>query len=161
MPERLLGTYQDDGYMQETIKVYVDAKINDGRLSITASVYAGRKAERNLISCGQSTDCAALVTTPGPGLTMDDVRRLREVWDHWHLNDMRPGCVHQRGYGWDAMHVLESRGRYAGMSRARQKAFKRIDRPCPVCGYRYGSAWLTEELPADVVQFIAAFNGEV
>lgn len=27
-------------------------------------------------------------------------------------------------------------------------------KPCPVCGYEYGSQWLREELPADVVKFL-------
>lgn len=27
-------------------------------------------------------------------------------------------------------------------------------KPCPVCGYKYGSQWLREELPADVVEFL-------
>lgn len=29
-------------------------------------------------------------------------------------------------------------------------------KPCPECGYEYGSAWLFEPLPADVVEFITA-----
>ena len=27
-------------------------------------------------------------------------------------------------------------------------------KPCPACGHKYGSAWLREELPADVVAFL-------
>ncbi len=27
-------------------------------------------------------------------------------------------------------------------------------RPCPVCGYKYGSAWKTEPVPEDVLQFL-------
>lgn len=29
-------------------------------------------------------------------------------------------------------------------------------KPCEVCGYKYGSAWLFEEVPADVVAFLAS-----
>lgn len=29
-----------------------------------------------------------------------------------------------------------------------------VSRPCPVCGYRYGSAWLKLPVPADVVLFL-------
>lgn len=32
-----------------------------------------------------------------------------------------------------------------------------LTKPCPVCGYRYGSAWLYEPLPADVVAFLEDF----
>lgn len=31
-----------------------------------------------------------------------------------------------------------------------------LTRPCPECGYEYGSAWKREELPADVVAFLEA-----
>jgi hypothetical protein len=29
-------------------------------------------------------------------------------------------------------------------------------KPCPVCGYKYGSAWLFEEVPSDVLAWLAA-----
>lgn len=29
-----------------------------------------------------------------------------------------------------------------------------LGRPCEVCGYRYGSAWLKEEVPAEVLAFL-------
>lgn len=28
-------------------------------------------------------------------------------------------------------------------------------RPCPECGYKYGSAWLREDVPADILQWLA------
>jgi len=33
-----------------------------------------------------------------------------------------------------------------------------LTRPCPQCGYRYGSAWLFDALPQDVIDFIEALN---
>ena len=54
---------------------------------------------------------------------------LKDLWDCWHLNDMRAECEHQRALGWTwATHPSE---------------------PCPECGYRLGSKWLYEPLPAD------------
>jgi hypothetical protein len=29
-----------------------------------------------------------------------------------------------------------------------------LSKPCPVCGYKYGTAWLFEEIPADVLQWL-------
>ena len=29
-----------------------------------------------------------------------------------------------------------------------------LNKPCPVCGYKYGSAWLFEEIPAEVIDFL-------
>ena len=31
-----------------------------------------------------------------------------------------------------------------------------LSKPCPACGYKYGSKWLKRELPADVVGFLAS-----
>ena len=44
------------------------------------------------------------------------------LWKNYHLNDMHAGCEHQK------------KGTPAGEI-------------CPVCGYRYGSAWLYREIP--------------
>lgn len=62
------------------------------------------------------------------------VARLGEVWDAWHLNGMRAGCEHQRADG------LASG-------------------TCETCGYAYGSAWLAEPLPADVLEWLAQLPG--
>lgn len=56
-------------------------------------------------------------------------RALVELWDRWHLNDMRAECEHQRALGWT----------YQTHPAAE----------CPECGYRLGTAWLYEELPGD------------
>ena len=29
-----------------------------------------------------------------------------------------------------------------------------LGKPCPVCGYKYGTSWLREEVPEDVLQFL-------
>jgi len=29
-----------------------------------------------------------------------------------------------------------------------------LTKPCPVCGYKYGSAWLKEDVPADVIDWL-------
>lgn len=44
------------------------------------------------------------------------------LWKNYHLNDMRAGCEHQ-------------------------KEGSPVGSVCPVCGYRYGSAWLYREIP--------------
>ena len=65
-----------------------------------------------------------------------NVKRLVEIWKRWHLNDLRPGCIHQekpiRGKEWDTLE------------------WERLTKMCPK-GYRYGSKWLVEELPEDII----------
>jgi hypothetical protein len=31
-----------------------------------------------------------------------------------------------------------------------------LSKPCPVCGYKYGTAWIFEEVPSDVLAWLAA-----
>jgi hypothetical protein len=59
---------------------------------------------------------------------------LLDIWHNWHLNDMRPECEHQRALGWTWVTHPSAK--------------------CPTCGYKLGSAWLHEDLPADVVKFL-------
>lgn len=44
------------------------------------------------------------------------------LWKNYHLNEMNAGCEHQ-------------------------KEGSPVGEVCPVCGYRYGSAWLYREIP--------------
>lgn len=56
---------------------------------------------------------------------------VEELWADWHLNDMQAGCAHQEVVYEDAPYYRPS-----------------LDAtlPCPVTGYRYGSAWLHKPL---------------
>lgn len=111
-------------------------------------------------------------------------RKVLELWDRWHLNDMRAGCEHQRERGWfmcPGYHKSKQetcRGDLGpnGLAEAQivlgmppgkmPKEFGYGDRqrwtcgldavsvPCPECGYKYGSKWLYEEVPQDVLDFL-------
>lgn len=62
------------------------------------------------------------------------------IWKRWHLNDMNSACEHQRELGWEYKEHHDP------------KTFKGEN--CPVCGYSIGSAWLKEEVPEDVLQWL-------
>lgn len=47
---------------------------------------------------------------------------ILRLWKNYHLNGMNAGCEHQ-------------------------KEVSPVGSVCPVCGYRYGSAWLYREIP--------------
>jgi hypothetical protein len=115
--------------------------------------------------------------------TAAKLREVLDLWDEWHLNDMTAGCQHQRegvaasdddtfvGVPWDARPIDVSKPtntygtHYEGQRQAswNMLAWVRRDEhpqgllsfPCPVCGYKYGTAWLTREIPADVRQQLA------
>lgn len=88
--------------------VPVFAKIEysaDGRLSISGVV--GPRANGDCAgSCGQINMSFKEYNKRGymtldelrlaPGWTREKLRQFFDVWDRWHLNDMRAGCEHQR-----------------------------------------------------------------
>lgn len=113
------------GILSEGGRLYVTIEYDGWRLSITGVSNHG---------CGQ---CSGPWTFAeySPGWCVGSAARLSEVWNRWHLNDIRAGCEHQRALGWKSYDDHPSE-------------------PCPECGYKYGSAWLREEVPADVLAWL-------
>lgn len=71
------------------------------------------------------------------GADRADVRLIADIWGRWHLNTLKAGCAHVEPVGKDTGSMLDSTP------------------PCPVTGYRWGSAWLYEPLPDGVVSGLA------
>lgn len=117
----------------------------------------------------QHTDCYS------GGQNLDEIakhirsprfKRIRAIWERWHLNAMRPGCAHQIKFGWDKKPIdptkpTSSYGKHfagqrrdswnlLGWIRPEEHTAGLLTKPCPVCGYKYGSAWLSEPLPKEV-----------
>lgn len=101
-------------------RVSIDASIDAGRLSITGSVKEAGQYGGE--SGGQCYDSIIPANRYQAALV--------QLWKRWHLNDLRAGCVHQRRLKWTwADHPCD---------------------PCPVCGYKFGTSWLREELPPQI-----------
>lgn len=93
----------------------------------------------DILACGRSVDDLRSVTRDlAPGLTPADVTELADIWDRSHLNGLRALCAHQ---------VMPDRvdGRLPDAWWEQVPA-------CPVSGYRAGSAWLTEDVSADIAR---------
>jgi len=104
------------------------------------------------------------------GWTKEKIKQFFDIWDRWHLNNMRAGCEHQREAGWNKQKIdeslpLETYGKFfegQGIKSWNMWAWipekdhpqGLLSKACPVCGYRYGSAWLKEELPQNVIDFL-------
>jgi hypothetical protein len=90
---------------------------------------------------GQNRDDLRAVTRPAPGWTLEELSELADLWQRWHLNAMKAACAHQmaaevpEGTPWDQR---------TGYVLANTPA-------CPETGYRYGHAWLVEQIPPAVV----------
>jgi hypothetical protein len=123
-------------YGGRSYSVYCEITIKDGKLSIHG--VEGPLASGNCLgSCGQIDMGGLEMDSYAPGWSAELVEQFADVWDRWHLNDMQAGCEHQRALGWT-------------------KYNEHPNEPCPECGYKYGSAWLKEELPQEVIDFLAS-----
>lgn len=215
------------GNHETEVPVFCKIELLEGKLSITGVV--GPKSNGNCYgSCGQCSD-EVRTGTPTKNWTDEMLQKFCDIWDEWHLNDMRPYCKHMKKMGWDKLasekveiktyrltsealkkqkeakkRALESfktmRGFFPtpdecmyynlpyevktynnspllhaecyefkekdclGYSNIDHKTRGWIDysenelgllgRECPVCGYKYGHNWLTEEIPQDIIDFL-------
>jgi hypothetical protein len=117
------------------------------RLSLMGEVFpvdrngnqrGGRRGE--ITAAGQIGDMLGEITEPAPGWTLAEIAEVAEIWTHWHLNDMRAGCNHLPADGL----VREPDG-YGG------DRISTVANVCPVTGYRWGTAWLTDPLPDEII----------
>ncbi len=147
-----LGTTSDRSYVVVTLELRTSEgnhqtvtheTITDPlTVSLTGEECINRFGRRDYLGGGQIVDTLADITTPAPGWSLEEIRELRTLWDRWHLNTMRAACAHMvpddlaredNGYGGTRISTSDPRN------------------VCPVSGYKYGHAWLTEPVPADVV----------
>jgi len=97
--------------------------------------------------------------------------RLLELWERWHLNGLRAGCEHQRAGGWDKRPIYPDKPTSAYVRHPdRSNGWNMLtwlpvehggllSAPCPTCGYKYGSQWLYEAIPTEVLAELDAMSG--
>lgn len=117
--------------------------IRHGRLSISGDVFRGKRLLRNssnLSSSGQCIDEAADLLPS----------ELIAIWRRWHLNDMRAGTPTQEALLREVEPELLKSGDYYSNACAYLEAHGLlIDN-----GYKFGTAWLHEELPEAVIEYV-------
>lgn len=83
-------------------------------------------------------------------------KEIHELWKLYHLNDMHAECVHQAELGWRelAMRYVAVNDKFGkvknellGWLRESEHPEGLLCRPCPVCGYKYGTSWNFFEIP--------------
>lgn len=126
------------------MEVCIEYGSDTGRLSFSGK---GRYGS------GQCLD-GLLKGKPSADYMSCEVEALFSTWKRWHLNNMRPGTKKQM---------------------AQIRKWQRLNRECSyenICqwlkeidlyedeGYRYGSGWLKEEVPDDVLNWLFSLPGE-
>jgi hypothetical protein len=85
------------------VRLWVCIKYIDGKLSITGveGPTASGDAFGSCGQCGVDSDIE-----PSTDWTAAECRKLGEIWDRWHLNDMRPFSPEMKADGWDELASL-------------------------------------------------------
>lgn len=204
------------------VNAYVEIEYKDGKLSLHG-VIGPVRGGNCYGSCGQCNEEISK-GVPTEDWTKEMLQKLCDIWDKWHLNNMRAYCQHQKELGWREQArenitlyryrlVNEARERKSDAEKAALKALQngktftpseeqvfyatmadsveqyeelnspyyepwkgvvykptetkargwvRYDetdkgilcKPCPVCGYKYGTSWLKEDVPQEILDWL-------
>lgn len=204
------------------VPVYVKITFDDKRRRLSITGVEGPRSNGDAWgSCGSGIKLTTEHGVSGDW-TEEMVTKFSEIWERWHLNDMRAGCKHQRAEGWgkgdldvvsykltaNGVRVRQDAIERAGVAAARGEAPKLsaveralivdeewfkpkyhaapanealaalyeekhetrtagsvyphehpsgvLAKPCPTCGYKYGTLWCFEEVPQDVLAWLKA-----
>jgi hypothetical protein len=140
------------GLCEVFVKIEYD---DDGCLSFSGVV--GPWHNGNCVgSSGQIFDELHKIARYTNGWCKADVETLYGMWCKYHLNDMRPGCEHQDIWPTDKMLTLKNKQvEPAGHVYPNEHPEGLLGKPCPKCGYKYGSSWLKREVPEDVLVYLS------
>ena len=153
-----LGKIDYDRSGHRNCKVTIKAHINEqGELSMIGNVW--NPIESDIYCGGQCYDTLKEFFPYNK-----KVQRLIEIWKRWHLNHLRAGT--QKQEEWLRAHADEYEtlksypgpflSHYDWATRELRKAGLNPDN-----GYMYGSAWLKEELPTQIIAELSYLMKEV
>lgn len=133
----------NDNFRRIDIDLELRELPNKGK-EFTASAMIWGRSRNDCEIAGQCLDQIDPKQTDNPALYSEIVA----LWERWHLNGMRAGCKHQKG--WEKIKLDDSlpltQSNMAIWEREEEHPRGLLCKPCPVCGYKYGSAWLFEEI---------------
>ena len=110
-------------------------------------------------SCGQIVMSEWEFSRFYEGWNAGKVAKFRAIWNKWHLNDMRAGSPDQEAYlEANPVTAVYPESHYDKACKALEAVglnpdpgYLRDEKP-----YKYGSAWLKESVPEDVLEWLDA-----
>lgn len=118
---------------QDSKRTVTHERMPEEYLEFTAQGHTVEQYRREWSSAGQMLDDLLEVVEPAPGLSLDDLKRIHQIWRAWHLNGMKAACAHMP-------------------ADARERWDRREAVVCEESGYSYGSAWLVQPLPVAILE---------
>ena len=140
------------GKTEHNSRVFCRVEFDGRRLSISGVEGPLRNGDA-LGGCGQILETLDRLTFYAPGWDADSVSRFAAYWERWHLNDMRAGTPAQETAvkTWLADGNRYDYDRVCLMLRGKDL---NPDKSNPRDPYRYGTRWLFEAIPLDVLEYL-------
>jgi hypothetical protein len=135
---------------------FIDISYTNGKLSLTG--VEGPKSNGDCVgSAGQIIMSKWAPSEYTPGYDAQVIVKLREVWDAWHLNDLKAGSPAQEAHlkahpvtaTYPESHYEKVRDSLAAAGLHPDPGYLLNGKP-----YAYGSAWLAVPVPQDVVDWL-------
>ncbi len=135
----------------QTVKVKIVAELRNDEHGRRELSIVGEIDNHTYGQCDDSI--RELVEQHGSGhRDKGEILKLLDIWDRWHLNTMRAGTSRQQ-------EIIRP-----WLKQTRESGYKDYTEQCDYLfshglliddGYKYGTAWLYEPLPDDVITFIS------
>jgi hypothetical protein len=155
MPKLYLGKVDYNGSGRRNCKAYLKWDLTEfGRFTASGEIW--NPSETDCYACGQIVDTVADFFP-----NREQVKRIRAVWENWHLNDMKAGSPAQEAWlKENPVSVKYPESHYVKASEALKNAGLNPDASFVRNGepYRYGSAWIKSELPQEIIEEIKSWG---
>lgn len=141
-------------WTKKSFNIFCSIEFTDGCLSISG-VEGPLPSGNCRGACGQINMSFNLtdIISYAPGMSRKLTKHFLSIWSRYHLNDMKAGCEHQRAEHWGE-DLIPELNKLSSWVYEKEHPKGVLSKPCPICGYHYGSAWLKEEVPQDVIDFL-------
>jgi len=131
-------------------------------ICFTMSGMIWNRLKTDCISAGQNIDTVRKLCGFNPV-----VKQMHTVWKEYHLNDMQAGSPRQEGFKLALNYMRSLSGSpnisYDDLTHALAKCnllvdWSYVNPNTGNLGYKYGSAWLTKEIPEQVIEIIQEWS---
>ena len=129
-----------------------DLEPNVGGIELSISAMMWQRGERERWLEWSAGQCIESIEQSFGAIP--EIAKLCSIWRRWHLNGMRAGTVEQERALEDMAPAIYPESHYDKACAHLGSALLYEDR-----GYRYGTAWLFEPLPEDVIADIQNICG--
>lgn len=138
--KKIINPVKVQTFNGRSFNVFIEIEYINDKLSL-CGVEGPLKSGNAFGSCGQIQDHLLKEDKIFvKGFDYKIVRTIQQIWNRYHLNDLKAECEHQKELGWDYENY--------------HNTVNFIGESCPICDYKIGSAWNREKVPQWAIDYL-------